>query len=71
LQYLPESINAHPVGHAVRLPLEVKMKEASFRACRRPIGSAIIVAKIRMKLATTKAVWSLPMDFEKLDAMIP
>jgi hypothetical protein len=66
-----ESMNAHPVGQVVRLAVVAKIHVASFLFLERPIGRAMIVAKMSTKFMTTNAVWSLPMTLLKLLASIP
>lgn len=65
------SMNAQPEGQVVKFAVVAKIHVASFRVLERPIGSAMIVAKISTKFMTTKAVWSLPMTLLKLLASIP
>jgi len=66
-----ESMNAQPEGQVVRFAVVAKIHVASLRVLERPIGNAMIVAKISTKFMTTNAVWSLPMTLLKLLASIP
>jgi hypothetical protein len=66
-----ESMNAQPEGQVVRFAVVAKIHLASLRVLERPIGSAMIVAKISTKFITTNAVWSLPMTLLKLLASMP
>ena len=66
-----DSMNAQPVGQVVRLAVVAKIQVASFLSLALPIGKAIIVAKMRTKFITTKAVCSFPMTLLKLLAKIP
>ena len=66
-----ESINAQPVGQVVRLAVVAKIQVASFLSLARPIGKAMIVAKMRTKFITTNAVCSFPITLLKLLARMP
>lgn len=66
-----ESMKAQPEGQVVRFAVVAKIHVASFRVFERPIGNAMIVAKISTKFMTTNAVWSLPITLLKLLANIP
>jgi hypothetical protein len=66
-----ESMNAQPEGQVVRFAVVAKIHLASLRVLERPIGRAMIVAKISTKFITTNAVWSLPMTLLKLLASMP
>jgi hypothetical protein len=65
------SINAHPVGQVVKFAVCVKTNFPSCLLCLAPIGSAIMVAKIRMKFITTNTVWSFPMTLLNVLAKTP
>jgi hypothetical protein len=64
-------MKAHPEGQVVRFDVVAKIHVASFRVLERPIGNAMIVAKISTKFMTTNAVCSLPITLLKLLASIP
>jgi hypothetical protein len=64
-------MKAQPEGQVVKFAVVAKIHVASFRVLDRPMGSAIIVAKISTKFMTTNAVWSLPMTLLKLLASMP
>lgn len=65
-----DNMNAHPVGHVVRFSTWVKIYDALLRALA-PIGSAIMVARMRTKFITTKTVWSLPITRAMVEAIRP
>ena len=62
-------MNVHPVGQPVPFWISAKMKCAEFRWDARPIGRAIMVAKIRMKFITTKTVCSLPCSSDECESV--
>ena len=64
------SMNAHPVGHVVRLEVSAKMKWPSLRRFLAPIGRAMIVAAISTKFKTTKTVCNFPMILLMTEASI-
>jgi len=66
-----ERNHAKPAGHVVKFALVPKMNFPSFLWEDRPMGSAIMVAMIRTKLATTNAVCSFPIALEMVDASTP
>lgn len=48
------SMNVQPCGHVVKFSIWAKMKWPSLRSPDRPIGSAMMVARMRIKFCPKK-----------------
>jgi hypothetical protein len=67
------SMKAHPIGQVVKFSKSVKIYAASLRGVPfmdRPTGSAMMVARIMMRLRMMKRVWNLPMYLFVVEARV-